>query len=179
MTDENIMTRVSRGKLDGAKILFSRYNKRIYNFFLRLTFNKEVSLDLMQNVFYRLLKYRKTWQNKSLFSPWIFRICRNEYNDYSKKEKRFQSNSVDIEEIKETSAGLVTDPEISERVKNLHDALARISPDHRKVLLLSKYMKLKNREIADIFGTNENTVKGMIFRAMSKLREAYFKIYKT
>jgi RNA polymerase sigma-70 factor (ECF subfamily) len=176
MTDEKIMTLVSRGKFDGARILFIRYNKKIYNFFLRLTFNREVSLDLMQDVFYRILKYRDTWREEGMFRPWIFRICRNEYNDYLKKEGRFQSNSMDIDEIKETSASLVTDPSNSERVKNLHDALAKISPDHRKILLLSKYMKLKNKEIAEIMDTNENAVKAMVFRAMTKLREAYFRI---
>jgi RNA polymerase sigma-70 factor, ECF subfamily len=179
MTDEKIMTRVSRGKLDGSKILFNRYHTRIYNFFLRLTFNREVSLDLMQNVFYRLLKYRDTWKDDRMFKPWIFKICRNEYNDYLRKDGRFTTNSVDIEEIKEASAGLVTDTTNSERVKNLHDALAKISPEHRKVLLLSKSMKLKNKEIAEILDTNENAVKGMIFRAMTKLREAYFKLERS
>ncbi len=178
MTDEKIMTRVSRGNLDGSKILFNRYHTRIYNFFLRLTFNREVSRDLMQNVFYRLLKYRDTWKDNRQFRPWIFTICRNEYNDYLKKEGRFTTNSVDIEEIKETSAGLVIDPANSERVKNLYDALLKISTEHRKILLLSKSMKLKNKEIAEILDTNENAVKGMIFRAMARLREEYFKIDK-
>jgi RNA polymerase sigma factor (sigma-70 family) len=179
MTDEKIMTRISRGHLDGAKILFDRYHIRIYNFFLRLTFNREVSLDLMQNVFYRLLKYRETWKDNGRFSPWIFKICRNEYNDYLRKEGRFTTNSVDIEEIKETSARLVADPENYERIINLHDALAKISPEYRKILLLSKSMKLKNKEIAEILDSNENAVKGMIFRAMAKLREAYFNIEKS
>jgi RNA polymerase sigma factor (sigma-70 family) len=130
----------------------------------------------MQNVFYRLLKYRETWKDNRRFSPWIFKICRNEYSDYLRKEGKFMTNSVDIEEIKETSAGLVTDPANSERIKNLHIALSKISPEYRKILLLSKSMKLKNKEIAEILDTNENAVKGMIFRAMSKLREAYFNI---
>jgi len=178
MTDEKIMTDVSQGELDGAKILYSRYHIKIYNFFLRLIFNREVSLDLMQNVFYRLIKYRKSWKNDHAFVPWIFKICRNEYNDYLKKEVRYIRNAVDIEEIKESSAGIIIDPIQSEKVKNLHNALANISPEHRKILLLSKYMKLKNKEIAEILDSNENAVKGMIFRAMCKLREVYFKLDK-
>jgi RNA polymerase sigma-70 factor (ECF subfamily) len=133
----------------------------------------------MQNVFYRLLKYRGTWRNDRMFKPWIFKICRNEYNDHLKKEGRFSSNSVDIEEIKEASAGLVTDPANSERIKNLYDALSKINPEHRKLILLSKSMKLKNKEIAEILDSNENAVKGMIFRAMAKLREAYFKLERS
>jgi RNA polymerase sigma factor (sigma-70 family) len=179
MTDERIMTWISQGKLDETKILYGRYHVKIYNFFLRLTFNREVSLDLMQNVFYRLIKYRKSWKKNHAFIPWIFRICRNEFNDYMKKEGRFINNSLDLEEINLSSAGLIIDPAKSDQVVNLHNALARISPEHRKVLLLSKYMKLKNKEIAEIIESNENAVKGMIFRAMCKLREVYFKIDKT
>jgi len=179
MTDEKIMTGISKGNPDGVKILYERYHVKIYNFFLRMTFNREVSLDLMQNVFYRLIKYRKSWKENHAFIPWIFRICKNEYNDYMKKEGRFLNNSVDLEEINESSAGIITDPARSDQVKNLHNALARISPEHRKILLLSKYMKLKNREIAVILESNENAVKGMIFRAMCKLRKVYFKLDKT
>jgi RNA polymerase sigma factor (sigma-70 family) len=179
MTDEKIMTRISKGELDGAKILYDRYHVRIYNFFLRLTFNRDVSLDLMQNVFYRIIKYRKSWKEKHDFIPWIFRISRNEYNDYMKKEGKYLSNAIDLEEINESSAGMIIDPAKSDQVKNLQNALAKISPEHRKILLLSKYMKLKNKEIAVILESNENAVKGMIFRAMCKLREVYFKLDKT
>lgn len=178
MTDERIMTGISQGRLDGANILYSRYHVKIYNYFLRLTFNREVSLDLMQNVFYRLIKYRKSWKKNHAFAPWIFKISRNEYNDYMKKEGRFINNSVDLEEINMSSAGMIIDPAKSDQVINLHNALARISPEHRRVLLLSKYMKLNNKEIADILDSNENAIKGMIFRAMCKLREVYFKIEK-
>ncbi len=74
---------------------------------------------------------------------------------------------------------MIIDPAKSDQVKNLQNALAKISPEHRKILLLSKYMKLKNKEIAVILESNENAVKGMIFRAMCKLREVYFKLDKT
>jgi RNA polymerase sigma factor (sigma-70 family) len=176
MTDEKIMHRVSQGKLDDVKILFDRYHIRIYNFFLRLTFCQEISLDLTQNVFYRLIKYRETWKKDHLFIPWIFRIARNEFNDYMKKEGRFRSNSMELEEINEITEGMINDSEKSDQVKNLQCALSMLSPEHRQILLLSRYMKLSNREIAEIINSNENAVKQKVFRAMQKLREVYFKV---
>jgi RNA polymerase sigma factor (sigma-70 family) len=179
MTDEKIMNRVSQGKLDDAKILYDRYHIKIYNFFLRLTFNRETSLDLTQNVFYRLLKYRNTWKKDQVFIPWIFRIARNEFNDYLKREGRFINNSLDLEAINNSSAVMIGDPEKSEQVKILQSALSMISPGHRQVLLLSRYMKLRNKEIAMIINSNENAVKQMIFRAMQELREVYFRLEGT
>jgi len=176
MTDEKIMNRVSQGKLDDAKILYDRYHVKIYNFFLRLTFNRETSLDLTHNVFYRLLKYRDTWKKDQVFIPWIFRIARNEFNGYMKREGRFMNNSTDLDEINDSAAIMIGNPEKSEQVKILQSALSMITPEHRQVLLLSRYMKLRNKEIALIINSNENAVKQMIFRAMQKLREVYFKL---
>lgn len=179
MTDEKIMNRVSQGKLDDAKILYDRYHVKIYNFFLRLTFNRETSHDLTQNVFYRLLRYRGTWKKDHVFIPWIFRIARNEFNDFMKREGRFLNNSMDLEEINEDSAAIIDNPKSSEQVVILQNALSIISPEHRQVLLLSKYMKLRNKEIAIIVNSNENAVKQLIFRAMQKLRKVYFKLEGT
>jgi RNA polymerase sigma factor (sigma-70 family) len=178
MTDEEIMAGISQGRLDDATILYDRYHVKIYNFFLRLTYNREVSRDLMQNVFYRIIKYGKSWKKNHSFAPWIFKISKNEFNDHLKKEGKFNNNAKDLEEINESAACLISDPFQSETVKNLHNSLAKISPEHRKVLLLSKYMKLKNKEIADILDSNENAVKGMIYRAMCELRKVYFKLDK-
>lgn len=176
MTDEKIMNRVSQGNLDDAKILYDRYHVKIYNFFLRLTFNRETSRDLTQNVFYRLLKYRSTWKIDRLFIPWIFSIARNEFIDYMKKEGRYMNNSMNLEEINESSSAMIENPQKSEQVKILQNALSMISPEHRQVLLLSRYMKLRNKEIALIMNSNENAVKQLVFRAMHKLREVYFKL---
>jgi len=170
------MNRISQGKLDDAKILYNRYHIRIYNFFLRLTFSHEISLDLTQDVFYRLIRYRRTWKKDHHFIPWIFRIARNEFNDYIKSRGKFMNNSIDLEEINEQTAIIIDDPEKSEQIKTLHTALSMISLEHRQILLLSRFMKLSNRDIAGILCSNENAVKQMIFRAMQKLREVYFKI---
>jgi len=170
------MTRVSQGKLDDAKILYNRYHIKIYNFFLRLTFNRDISLDLTQNVFYRLLKYRATWKKDQVFIPWIFRIARNEFNDYMKREGKFLNNSIELDEINDTASAMTGNLENSEQVIILQNALSMISPEHRQVLLLSRYMKLKNKDIAYIINSNENAVKQLVFRAIQKLREVYFKL---
>ncbi len=83
---------------------------------------------------------------------------------------------MELEEINEIAAGMISDPEKSDQVKNLQCALSMLNPEHRQILLLSKYMKLSNREIAEVISSNENAVKQMVFRAMQKLREAYFKV---
>mgnify|MGYP001792168515 CR=1 FL=1 len=62
ISDETLMERVKHGELRRASELFERYNKPLYNFFARLTLDRDLSDDLTQNVFLRMLKYRKTYQ---------------------------------------------------------------------------------------------------------------------
>ena len=58
--DEIIMKRVKDGNLAEMSVLFERYHLRLYNFFLKLTRNRDISHDLTQNLFYRMIKYKNS-----------------------------------------------------------------------------------------------------------------------
>ena len=73
-TDEQIMNQVKAGELDNAAILFERYHVKMYNYFFRMNYNRDVSQDLTQNTFHRMLKYRKSFNNTMSFKNWIYRI---------------------------------------------------------------------------------------------------------
>jgi RNA polymerase sigma factor (sigma-70 family) len=175
MTDEQIMLEVSHGDLDMAKILYKRYSIPIYNFFLRICFNRDISQDLMQNVFFRIIKYRSSFNQEYKFRSWIYQIARNEYADYIKKDGAFRSNFVDLEKINLQVASRLNDMIKADRIRNLQRALTKISEDQREILIMKGYQKLKNKEIADILNCTENTVKGKVHRAIKSLREAFFK----
>jgi RNA polymerase sigma factor (sigma-70 family) len=175
-TDEQIMKRVSRGNLEEAGILYQRYRKMIYNYLLRLAFNKEISLDLTQNVFLRLIRYRKTYHAGQPFKPWLISIARNEWNDFYKKEGQYISNSYDLEAINQETLASLGNNERSEQVMQLQKAITLINPEYRQILILSKYMKLRYSEIAELLDSNENAVKGKVFRAMQQLREVFNKM---
>ena len=175
-TDEQLMNNVSRGNLEEAGILYERHSKMIYNFLLRLTFNKEISLDLTQNVFLRMIRYRESYKPGQPFRPWLIRIARNEWNDFYRKEGQFLSNSHDLDAINQETLAAAGDEEKSGHVQQLQKAMSMINPEYRQILLLSKYMKLKNREIAELYDSNENAIKGKVFRAMQQLREVFRKL---
>ena len=55
-TDNHLMEQVKDGNAEKLAILFERYHVMLYNFFLRLTSNRSISEDLVQDVFIRVLK---------------------------------------------------------------------------------------------------------------------------
>ncbi|HMI62951.1 MAG TPA: sigma factor, partial [Puia sp.] len=62
LSDEKIMLLVKDGHLSELTELFDRYHVPLYNFFLRLTVDKVISEDLTQNLFYRVIRYRQSYQ---------------------------------------------------------------------------------------------------------------------
>lgn len=178
MTDEQIMLEVKEGNLDLASLIYDRYSKLIYNYFLRLSFNREISQDLMQTVFFRMIKYRRSYKPKNNFRSWIFQIARNIFADHLKSDEAARSNFVDLEQINASIDSVMDDQEKAEKIRILQTALTMIPHGHREILILKGYQQLKNKEIAELLNCSENTVKGKVHRAVLSLRKAFFTLEK-
>lgn len=166
------MNNVKNGNLDSMRILFERYNKRIFCYFLQNTNrNRDLSADLTQNVFYRIIQYKKNYDNKHLFVTWIFGIARNILIDYWHKNK-LQTDLID-ENTAYESTDLI-DLETREAKEHLYEAMDKLSPEYREIIVLAKLDELKYEQIAEITGISAGAVKVKVFRAISKLREIYF-----
>jgi len=176
-SDNQIMEEVRDGKVEKLAILFERYHVALYNFFLRLAANRSISEDLVQDVFFRILKYRHTYRAESKFTIWMYQIARNAHVDHLRKRK---------EEIPLEEQWIVplshdrTPPESleqGEEIALLRQALARLPIRRREVLVLSRFHNLKYREIAELLGCNTGTVKAHVHRATKELGKIYFELY--
>src|SRR5215471_3566079 len=84
-TDENLMKAVRNGEVAKLGLLFDRHHRALFDFFARMTGNRIVAEDLVQDVFFRILKYRATFREESRFKAWMFHIARNARIDHFKK----------------------------------------------------------------------------------------------
>jgi RNA polymerase sigma factor (sigma-70 family) len=170
MTDESLMLCVKNGDLDKAAILYERYKKKLYHFFLLKNHNdRELSEDGVQQVFYRMIKYRKSYREDNNFSMWIYGIARNiQYQDFNKQVKM---NDVHAGyQINEAYTSVNDDHQA------LQQALQLLPEPYREVLVMSKFLDLKYEEIAEINNCSAGVIKTRVFRAIKSLREVYFKI---
>ncbi len=173
LSDNHLMLQVKEGRTTCLGLLFERYHKPLYAFFFRLTRDGDLSEDLTQTVFYRILKYKHTFLGKGAFSAWMFHLARNILADHWRKNKREgQRNDLKtIEKTAESSYGPVSDRE--EEVGLLQKALLQLSDEKRELLELSKFQGLKYKEIADMTNSTENNVRVKIFRAIQELKTIY------
>lgn len=176
MTDEQVMIEIQKGDLDKTAILFERYHIRLFNFFLRMTYDRDLSQDLTQMVFERLLKYRQSFKYGKQFKAWIYQIARNVRNDHYLKVERRRADFADIESISQESSARFDTEEQIERERILTQAMSMLSEEQREILTLSKYQKLKYEEIAEILDCSVSAAKVKAHRAIKKLRGLYFMV---
>jgi RNA polymerase sigma factor (sigma-70 family) len=180
-TDESLMAQVTGGDLRKLALLFERYHRPLFNFFLHMTGRRELSEDLVQEVFFRILRYRHTYDGSRRFSPWMYQIARNLNNEKLQErrtELRFVPEPTRDEETapwEPASPAPLADETLrrTQETQLLQKALHRLPPEKREVLVLSRFQNLSYAEIARVLGCEEGNVKVRVFRAVRALGQIY------
>ena len=169
------MDKVKAGQLSELTGLFERYNIPLYNFFLKLTMDGNTSEDLTQNLFYRIIRYRHTFNGSAgTFKSWMYQMARNLHADHCKQRQR-------ITEVVKNAGNFPDNVPEPEEAYQEHDyeklklALSGLGPVDRELIVLSRYEGLKYAEIAKMKNMSLGSIKVQIHRALQELRELYFK----
>jgi RNA polymerase sigma factor (sigma-70 family) len=176
-TDETLMEAVRDGDVGQLAELFDRYHRPLFEFFFRMTASQPISEDLVQDVFFRILKYRNSYRDKTHFRAWMYHIARNARVDHYRKhrgEEVFPEEGMDV--AVQTTPFQGRQLEEQEEADLIKEALLKLSPEKRELLLLSRYQELKYEEISELLGCNIGTVKVRMHRAVKALRQIYLKL---
>jgi len=180
LTDNELMMKVKAGEIARLGLLFERHHKSLFAFFYRTTSQADLSEDLVQDVFEKILKNRKQFKGYGKFTTWMFTIARHELADYYKKiNRRPETFNVDIEnETGTIDTGFFEKEQKKEEFKILKMAFGSLDNEKRQLLALSKYEGLSYREIGKVLRVTEGNARIKVFRAMQELRTVYHKIEK-
>jgi RNA polymerase sigma-70 factor (ECF subfamily) len=170
------MEDVKDGKVEKMAVLFEKHHVPLFNFFMRLTGNRHISEDLVQEVFMRMLKYRATYQGRSKFTLWMYQIARNAHIDYLRKKKNTLPLDDQWSEPITTEISPADQLEGGQEVQLLRRALAQLPLKKREVLILSRYQNLKYKEIAELLDCHIGTVKAHVHRAIKDLGKIYLEL---
>jgi RNA polymerase sigma factor (sigma-70 family) len=172
------MLKVKAGDSDRLGLLFERYHRPLYSFFVRPSGQSEASEDLVQNVFLRMLKYRHTYTGEGEFKTWIYHLARNVHADYYRKYKGQgrTSDYTNLENMLSEDFNPEEQTQHAEEMQLLQVALGRLEVEKREVLVLSRFQGLKYKEIAALFGCSEGAIRVKAFRALDELKAIYLKL---
>jgi RNA polymerase sigma factor (sigma-70 family) len=169
LPDEDVMLQVRNGTVDMLGDLFDRYQVPLFNFYARMTGNRTASEDLVQEVFFRILKFRHTYRPGTPFRPWMYRIARNARVDHFRKQRPETPWTPEME----PAVHLADSAQQKQESSLLHRALMQLPAEKRELLLLCRFQELKYEEIAGLLGCEMGTVKTRVHRALQELRQIY------
>ncbi|MET0793420.1 MAG: RNA polymerase sigma factor [Polyangiaceae bacterium] len=185
-TDEMLMVRYQRGERKAFAELVRRHNRPIYNFVLRQLRVPSIAEDVTQDVFMRLVQNAAEFKHEARFLTWLYTIARNLCIDQLRKLSHRRHASLD-QPTADGSEGRtlgesVPDPKpqanaernaLSSEVRSsIVRAIESLPDDQREVFLLREVASLPFRDIAEITGVGENTVKSRMRYALDRLKEA-------
>lgn len=173
------MLEVSRGRVEKLGLLFERKKIALYHYFYRLTRDKDLSQDLFQETFYRILRYRSGFRKDSRFDVWMYTIARNVCASYFRKNKRHhEARRLDNDRDMAAAETAAVVPGFNGHDVKVNKALDMLTAREKEILVLSRFQGLKYREIGEMMNLSENGVKIAVFRAIKNLRTNYFLLDK-
>jgi len=170
-SDEALIRQIAAGDQSAMRALFARYRMPLYRWLLRLVDDEALAEDLLSEVFLDVWREAASFEARSSVSTWLLAIAR--YKALSACRRRAD---VELDEATvATVPDIADDPEITlqkkDRAEALRRCLPRLSLEHREVIDLAYYHSKSVKEIAEIVGINEATVKTRMFYARKKLAE--------
>ena len=177
-SDEQMMWRVKlQNDPQAFALLMARWEKPIRNLCARMTGDPHRAEDLTQTAFARVFAKRADWQPTGRFSTFLWRIALNLCHDEARKAKR--RGECSLEALEETGSGpgmmaagdLPPDEQagVTERGAIVRDALSKLAPQYREVVVLRHYEGLKFQEIGEVLGIPQGTAKSRMAEALTQL----------
>jgi len=180
--DEDLMVAYQRGEVRAFELLLTRHRKPVFNFILRFVGDRETAEDLLQETFMRVIKGSDAYKRQAKFTTWLYTIARNLCVDQTRRRKHRKHASLDAPMSASEDSGTLLDvipgnEMASDRKsvnKELHEtmqrAIAGLSEEQREVFLMREFLDLPFKQIAEVVGVPENTVKSRMRYALEKLR---------
>ncbi len=160
------MEQARRGNVDSFNLLVSRWERRVFNYLLRLVANREDALDLSQEVFLKAYQNLGKLEDASRFAPWLYRIAHNEAFSLLRRQRPGAEEGVEPPPATPGPRLLPVETALA-----VQAALARLSADQREAVVLKIYQGFKFEEMAEILGCPVSTVKSRVYTALDSLKE--------
>ena len=184
VSDEALMIRYQRGDQTAFALLVRRHQGALYNFAIRHVRAPQVAEEVVQDAFVRVVQSAQDFKHDARFLTWVYTIVRNLCIDQLRKNALRKHASLDHsrtgdedgptlgERTADTRASTDREAIGTELKERIVQAVDRLPDDQREVFLLRETSNMPFKEIAEITGVPENTVKSRMRYALERLQEA-------
>ena len=187
-TDDDLayVRRVQSGDVEAFDHLVLKYRERLFSIIYNLTSNREDAADLTQESFIKAFRSLKRFRGRSSFFTWLYRIAinttltnlrKNRMRHFFSFEKiREEVSSAEIIEALVTRTNSDRSVMLGELQEKLNEALHKLSPKHRAVVVLFEIEELSHQQISEVMNCSIGTVRSRLHYAKQQL-QAYLQAY--
>lgn len=183
LSDKSLVQKVLRGETEAYDLLVRRWEKKLFNFALRLTGDREEALDIAQESFTRAFEQIRRLKDAEKFPQWLFRIARNCWiSNFRSNQLAFAEPLTNAFEGEPAIEDLLTEHvavpfgggrrfELNELRLILARALDTLPAEQRETVVLKIFEGMKFSEIAEIVECPVSTVKSRLYLGLNQLRK--------
>ncbi len=176
--NENLMSRVQKGDMSAYQELIRLYQKKVFRVISSYQKNPEDAMEVVQDTFLKVYTSRSTWEHKTSFSAWLYRIAINASIDrFRRTGKERDAYLEDMVETQIHKSATVGPPRTAldrlsadDRRRILEDAIRRLPDRQREVISLRYFADMQLGEIAEALNCPLGTVKSNLHKAIHTLR---------
>ena len=167
--DRDLVLRAREGRVDAFNALVTRWEKRIYNYLLRLSPDPDEAFDLAQETFLKVYQNLGRLDDPARFGPWLYRIAHNEAMSLLRR-RRLEGPAPENAPEQATGQAAVFGSASVEVSIAVRGALALLTEEQREAVVLKVCEGFKFEEIASILDTPASTIKSRVYTGLEALR---------
>lgn len=176
LMDSELVRLAQRGEGLAFNILVDRYQQRVTQLVYRYVRDTDTTMDLVQDIFFKIFRNLVMFKGDSKFSSWLFRVATNDCIDHLRRVKvrkeqsldQYQENGFDVADEGEIAnvSGALQDKLERRRIA---EALDRLPDIQKSVVIMKVYEEMTFDQIAEILNEPVSTVKSRLYKALQSL----------
>ena len=178
-SDYELVEGYKKGCLSDFELLVSRYQDQIYNYVFSLVRDRQLTDDIFQDTFVKIIRTLKAglYKDEGKFIQFAMRIAHNLIIDHFRKENRIPVVESSSEDYNYLDNAPITDPSVEQGMivdqihSDLRKMIEKLPLEQREVLRMRIYDDMSFKEIADITNVSINTALGRMRYALINLRK--------
>jgi RNA polymerase sigma factor (sigma-70 family) len=172
---------VLAGNSNSFSYIVDRHKDKAFNLAFRICGNREEAEEIAQDSFMKAYRSLASFQMKSSFATWLYRIV---YNTAISNVRVKKKGVLSLEDFPADATDFIgsnsTEEEAEKEYRNslVNCALQKISEEERGLISLYYFEEMSTDEISEVTGTGKSNIKVKLFRARQKLLEIIEKVEK-
>ena len=167
--EKRLIAGVATGNKAAMKEIYNRYTPALNGFVRLYLADPNDVADIIHDTMLEIWRKADRFEGRSSLKTWIFSIAKNKSIDRNRKSSRidYTDENTDIEDVTLTAVDVLA---VSQEANTVREAVAQLKPEHRRAIHLSFFEDLTYKEIAEIEGCPEGTIKTRILYAKRNLQ---------